>query len=180
MTSQSLTLPVWLSVSALLHGVLFISPPFLSNTHPARPPSLRVEMNHSTQQINTSHNVRRSIQAKERSSRSRSPKGKEYEHFSQPHPGHLPVPVPAYPALSRRRGEQGEVVLRWIGPDTRQSARVQLIRSSGFLRLDRAALRALRQLQLTPATGASAAASDGIEVRYRFTLMDYEARVTTP
>ena len=51
---------------------------------------------------------------------------------------------PPYPAMSKRLGESGRVVVRvLIGPDGRaQDARIQ--RSSGFERLDDAALEAAR------------------------------------
>lgn len=57
---------------------------------------------------------------------------------------YLNNPPPPYPALSRRLGESGRVVVRvLIGTDGRaQEARVQ--RSSGFDRLDRVALETAR------------------------------------
>lgn len=57
---------------------------------------------------------------------------------------HLNNPAPPYPAMSRRLGESGRVVLRvLIGPDGRaQEVRVQ--RSSGFERLDELALETAR------------------------------------
>ena len=57
---------------------------------------------------------------------------------------HLNNPKPAYPAMSKRLGESGRVVVRvLIGPDGRaQDARIQ--RSSGFERLDQLALETTR------------------------------------
>ena len=57
---------------------------------------------------------------------------------------HLNNPKPAYPAMSKRLGESGRVVVRvLIGPDGRaQDARIQ--RSSGFVRLDQLALETTR------------------------------------
>ena len=57
---------------------------------------------------------------------------------------HLNNPAPAYPAMSKRLGESGRVVVRvLIGPDGRaQDARIQ--RSSGFDRLDQVALETAR------------------------------------
>ena len=57
---------------------------------------------------------------------------------------HLNNPAPTYPAMSKRLGESGRVVVRvLIGPDGRaQDARIQ--RSSGFDRLDQVALETAR------------------------------------
>ncbi len=57
---------------------------------------------------------------------------------------HLNNPPPPYPAMSKRLGETGRVVVRvLIGPDGRaQDARIQ--RSSGFDRLDQVALETAR------------------------------------
>ena len=57
---------------------------------------------------------------------------------------YLNNPAPAYPAMSRRLGESGRVVLRvLIGPDGRaQEARIQT--SSGYDRLDQVALQTAR------------------------------------
>lgn len=63
---------------------------------------------------------------------------------------YLHNPKPVYPPTSRRLGEQGKVVLRvLIGVDgTAQDATV--LESSGFARLDRAALEAARQWRYVP------------------------------
>ena len=57
---------------------------------------------------------------------------------------YLNNPAPAYPAMSRRLGESGRVVVRvLIGPDGRaQEARIQ--KSSGYERLDQVALETAR------------------------------------
>lgn len=59
-------------------------------------------------------------------------------------------PKPPYPALSKRMGEQGKVVVRTlIGTDGR-AQEVQLHQSSGFERLDQAALKAAREWRYVP------------------------------
>lgn len=57
---------------------------------------------------------------------------------------YLNNPPPAYPAMSRRLGETGRVIVRvLIGPDGRaQEARIQ--KSSGYERLDQVALETAR------------------------------------
>lgn len=63
---------------------------------------------------------------------------------------YLQNPKPAYPPTSRRLGEQGRVVVRvLIGVDgTAQDAQVKV--SSGYERLDRAALEAVRKWRYIP------------------------------
>ncbi|MDH5205924.1 MAG: energy transducer TonB [Hylemonella sp.] len=57
---------------------------------------------------------------------------------------YLNNPQPAYPALSQRLGEQGRVVVRvLIGPDGR-ARQAEILHSSGFPRLDRAALQTVQ------------------------------------
>ncbi|MGE4242551.1 energy transducer TonB [Ramlibacter sp.] len=63
---------------------------------------------------------------------------------------YLQNPKPAYPPLSRRMGEQGTVMLRaLIGADGNVQ-RVEILRSSGYDRLDQAALAAVRQWRFVP------------------------------
>lgn len=63
---------------------------------------------------------------------------------------YLNNPKPPYPALSKRMGEQGKVLVRTlIGTDGR-AQEVQLQQTSGFERLDQAALTAARQWRYVP------------------------------
>ena len=59
--------------------------------------------------------------------------------------------APAYPALSRRLGETGKVVLRVSLDKAGNVAKASVDRSSGFPRLDEAALTAVRDWRCTPA-----------------------------
>lgn len=63
---------------------------------------------------------------------------------------YLQNPKPAYPAISKRLGEQGKVVVRvLIGPDgTAQKAEIR--QSSGFERLDQAALNTVLAWRYVP------------------------------
>ena len=60
--------------------------------------------------------------------------------------------APSYPAMSRRRGEQGSVVLRVELSETGQVVNAQVESSSGFGRLDESAQAAVRTWRCTPAT----------------------------
>jgi protein TonB len=64
---------------------------------------------------------------------------------------HLSNPAPVYPAISRRLGEQGRVLLDvHILPDG-GVGQIRVRRSSGFARLDQAALTAVRHWRFVPA-----------------------------
>jgi len=76
--------------------------------------------------------------------------------------GHLKNPPPRYPRLSRRLLEEGEVILvLWVLADGTVSE-VEIEASSGYPRLDKAALKAVRKWRYTPAT------RDGEAIAYRY------------
>ncbi len=63
---------------------------------------------------------------------------------------HLNNPAPSYPAVSRRLGEQGVVLLSvLIGADGLPQ-KVELKKSSGFDRLDRQALETVQRWRFVP------------------------------
>jgi protein TonB len=65
---------------------------------------------------------------------------------------YLNNPTPAYPALSRRLGEQGKVVVRvLIGVDGK-AQQAEIRSSSGYDRLDQAALATVRSWRYVPGT----------------------------
>ncbi|MGN6085095.1 energy transducer TonB [Trinickia sp.] len=57
---------------------------------------------------------------------------------------------PAYPELSKRRGETGTATVRFVIGTTGAIDTVALVKSSGFARLDDAALQALRESACQP------------------------------
>lgn len=64
---------------------------------------------------------------------------------------YLHNPPPVYPLSARRRGDQGTVIVRAEVSTDGRCLRVEIERSSGHSRLDRAALAAIRQWRFTPA-----------------------------
>jgi len=66
--------------------------------------------------------------------------------------GHLGNPRPVYPPLSIELGEAGAVGLRVAVSADGRAQEVSVARSSGFPRLDRAALQAVRNWRFRPAT----------------------------
>lgn len=63
---------------------------------------------------------------------------------------YLEPPAPEYPRLSRRLGEAGLVVVRVYVDETGLPRSVQLAQSSGFARLDEAALAAVQRARFKP------------------------------
>ena len=76
------------------------------------------------------------------------------------------TPQPEYPPLSRRRGEEGTVTLRISVDDHGGVAHIEIVESSGFRRLDEAAVAGVRAWRFEPATEASGASIDS-EVLWR-------------
>lgn len=86
---------------------------------------------------------------------------------------YLSNPAPVYPPLSRRLGEEGKVVLRvHVEPDG-QPSHVELRTSSGFARLDEAALGAVRRWRFVPARRGDEAVAAWVLVPLNFTLNSF-------
>lgn len=83
---------------------------------------------------------------------------------------YLQNPRPDYPSLSRRLGEQGRVVLRVRVEPSGAASQVELQRSSGFSRLDEAALQAVRRWKFVPARRGSEAIAEWVLVPIPFIL----------
>lgn len=64
-------------------------------------------------------------------------------HWPSSQADYLQNPAPAYPPLSQRLGEQGKVVVRVLIGQNGRAQRADIARSSGFERLDQAALKAV-------------------------------------
>lgn len=83
---------------------------------------------------------------------------------------YLNNPPPAYPRLSRRLREEGEVELRVRVSPQGQPMTVELARSSGSQRLDDAALKAVREWRFEPARQGSRAVEAWVRVPIHFKL----------
>lgn len=70
--------------------------------------------------------------------------------------GYLRNPAPVYPSLSRRLGEQGRVTLRVLVQADGTPGDIQVATSSGFERLDKAAVDAVRRWRFVPGKRAGA------------------------
>ena len=85
-------------------------------------------------------------------------------------PNYLRNPPPKYPAESRKLREEGLVLLKVSVTANGRAADVQLQRSSGFARLDDAALKAVRGWEFNPARAGGTPVACAVEVPVRFGL----------
>ena len=76
----------------------------------------------------------------------------------------------SYPQLSRRMGEEGRVVLRVEVSADGKPLSIVLKQSSGFARLDEAAMKAVAKWQFSPARQGDRAVASKVEVPIQFRL----------
>ena len=85
-------------------------------------------------------------------------------------PDYLRNPPPKYPAESRKLREEGVVLLKVFVTADGRAGNVQLERSSGYSRLDDAALKAVRRWEFNPARVGPTPVACTVEVPVRFGL----------
>lgn len=83
---------------------------------------------------------------------------------------YLDNPIPTYPPLSRREGEEGRVVLRVFVEPSGLPGRIEVRTSSGFERLDRSAAAAVRRWKFVPARQGDEAVGAWVLVPIVFSL----------
>jgi protein TonB len=83
---------------------------------------------------------------------------------------YLNNPAPGYPPLSRRLGEEGRVLLRVQVSADGKPVNVEMKRSSGFPRLDEAAIKAAAKWRFVPARQGDSALTSWVEVPIQFSL----------
>ena len=83
---------------------------------------------------------------------------------------YLNNPKPGYPIMSKRLGEEGQVLLRVLVSSQGGAEQVQLLRSSGFPRLDEAAQEAVAKWRFVPARVGSVATTAWVQVPVSFQL----------
>lgn len=86
------------------------------------------------------------------------------------HAAYLHNPQPPYPLLSRKRREEGRVRLRVRVAASGRPESVNIVASSGFARLDQAALDAVGEWQFVPARQQGLAVAGWVEVPIQFNL----------
>lgn len=85
---------------------------------------------------------------------------------------YLSNPKPPYPAFSRRRGEEGTVLLNVLVTREGRAAKVELDQSSGFDALDRSALRTVQDWRFVPARRGEDAVEAWVRVPIVFRLSE--------
>jgi len=83
---------------------------------------------------------------------------------------YLKNPEPSYPALSRRLGEQGRVLMRVLVSVSGEAETVTIESSSGSSRLDQAAMEAVKKWQFIPAKKNKQPISAYVLVPIKFSL----------
>jgi protein TonB len=84
------------------------------------------------------------------------------------------APPPEYPRLSRRAGEEGSVFVRLELDAQGHVLTVVVLESSGFARLDEAAVEALKKWRFDPRREDGRAVSSVVLHRVRFVLSDVQ------
>jgi periplasmic protein TonB len=83
---------------------------------------------------------------------------------------YLQNPKPSYPALSRRMGEQGKVVIRVLIGVEGQAQKAEIFQSSGYERLDQAALKTVLGWRYVPGKRGGVAEAMWFNVPINFVL----------
>lgn len=87
---------------------------------------------------------------------------------------YLSNPEPTYPSASLELGESGQVLLRVVVSAEGRALSVELAKSSGFARLDRAARQAVKQWRFAPARRGSEAVEGVVLVPIQFQIKRQE------
>lgn len=80
-------------------------------------------------------------------------------------------PRPEYPEMAKRKGWQGECLLRVSVSPEGKATSVSVYRSSGYASLDQAALTAVRRWRFLPQSVGGACVASTIEVPVNFSLL---------
>ncbi|MDP1766373.1 MAG: energy transducer TonB [Methylotenera sp.] len=83
---------------------------------------------------------------------------------------YLNNPAPAYPPLARRLSEQGRVLLKVLVTEEGLAAMVQIDTSSGYNKLDQAAIEAVKKWSFIPAKRSNQPISAYVLVPIKFSL----------
>lgn len=82
----------------------------------------------------------------------------------------LDLPHPRYPIVSRRLGEEGTVLVRVEVLPNGKVGRVSVLSDSGYPRLARAAIAAVRNARFRPAMHHGEPTTDSVRIPFRFVL----------
>ena len=79
---------------------------------------------------------------------------------------------PIYPQASRMMGEEGSVKAQFEVNDNGKVSNIRIISSSGFKRLDKEVIRALKLAKFVPATRGKLSVRSTLEQKFLFKLKD--------
>lgn len=82
----------------------------------------------------------------------------------------LKNPAPAYPAMSKKLKEEGIVLLKILVTKDGRVTEIEIKNSSGFKRLDDAAIKAIKRWKFNPATKAGEAIDYWHEIDFDFSV----------
>jgi protein TonB len=83
---------------------------------------------------------------------------------------YLQNPAPPYPRMSKRMGEQGTVIIRVLINEKGRPEKAEIRSSSGYTRLDEAAMETLMKWRFVAGTRNGVAESMWFNVPIRFVL----------
>ena len=86
----------------------------------------------------------------------------------------LYIPKPKYPITSRRNKEEGSVLFKLTISSNGRLEKYEIIKSSGFERLDKAAIDSIKKGKYEPAIKNNKKTSSNIEIRIIFDLEKYK------
>jgi protein TonB len=92
-------------------------------------------------------------------------------------PGYVSNPQPIYPKEALNRKQEGLVVLNVLVTYEGKAESVKMLHSSGYILLDEAAIRAVKQWRFTPARTGSTPVSAEVELPIRFKLSSGYLRI---
>lgn len=87
---------------------------------------------------------------------------------------------PVYPAASRRAGEEGTVRLKVLVDERGRPQTVEIVKASGFARLDEAAVQAVRKWRFQAANNGSGPVSAWTQVNVTFKLTATQSAQARP
>ncbi|MFV1957024.1 MAG: energy transducer TonB, partial [bacterium] len=87
-------------------------------------------------------------------------------------PTTIKLPRPAYPIVSRRKGEDGTVTLSFLVYSDGTVGGISVVRSSGYPRLDKAASKSLRSAVFRPPSEKGLPVNSSRKIAFSFRLKD--------
>ena len=82
--------------------------------------------------------------------------------------------IPEYPYIARKRRYEGRVVLRALVDGKGEVKKIVVVKSSGYLVLDKAAINALKKWHFVPARVSGRPVEAWVEVPFVFNLENYQ------